>query len=704
MAKPEQDWKQGVSEGDLSASDKINAVIRSIEEKHGKRLADRFRGSVLVYIADKTESPYCQNPDIEEEWSTVKAILDENEQVQANIQDRFHEFQAIIDRTAEIQAKNAERKRLLRERQFEWSEDKDRRSSEIVSWLRCNYPGVLKEKYFNENLSSNPYWKGFKEYAKLILDEIELSTQEALVALPEGFPKLEECFGVFSNNVDRYLTQAKAKDSIFSPEEMLGLYSLSRLFQRENNEKLEELLQIMRGERPSWHHAENRCVAKADFLPATDDDTASINSSGDWQSTQLHNVETIDLPEEKLYVSDVIDMSEIVPGMLNLICSPTGSGKTSFIEGKLKEYASNKPQDMLYLAPIKALAKAVNNRGEKTQIKLPDGKTVLTKKQTGITAMTYAAFGASIKKARDKKSFSSKDWWNTNSVICLDELSQAVHQANYDKDRNNVTMFALQEINKRIRNKSNVVIALSATPRAALDYFVFDKHTAINIIQSTRDLKGLETKSTIRYVDLNEILRIIDPNLRGLVYIKSIKQIEKAVASLRERGINAYGIWSHANQQYRMTDEQRSIADSIASEEKIPDYVQVLFINAAYETGLNIDPVKSPLDYIIVHDSNKDSMTQARGRYRGNLETLYWKASREQSTASLHKIEEEAIAPFLDTWLDKNGRNELQSALCLKDDRGRVLGWPKTVKLIEGSGYTVDKKKKSTMYYKISKS
>ena len=84
--------------------------------------------------------------------------------------------------------------------------------------------------------------------------------------------------------------------------------------------------------------------------------------------------------------------------------------------------------------------------------------------------------------------------------------------------------------------------------------------------------------------------------------------------------------------------------------------IQVLIIHAAYQTGLNIDPSKTRLDYIVVHNSNEDTQTQAKGRYRGDIDVVY---TREKSSECEYVIAQEAIAPYLGIRLYTKDKKEL---------------------------------------------
>lgn len=401
------------------------------------------------------------------------------------------------------------------------------------------------------------------------------------------------------------------------------------------------------------------------------------------------------------YVSDVIDMRELVGGKLNLIYAPTGCGKTTFVETALKRYAKCFSQELLYLVPTRSLSEAAKHRGRKHTKRYESGAVVEWWDQDGMRVMTYASFGNAIQRERQDGTYQSERWWNDDALICLDELSQAVHQAYYG-DGTNATMYALRELVERCKIKSNIVVTLSATPRPAVDYFRFWNQVELNIVKSTLGLTGFETRQTKEYFDLTNLLLSLDKNQRGLIYIGKIDQITQAVSLLEGRGIHAVGIWSTKNANHPLNEGQQEAIRMLVSDERLPDDVQALIINTAYETGLNIRPERSHLDYIVVHNSNEDTITQVRGRYRGDLDTLYRRVNHDDSEGFTRPVSDSLIAPFLGMRLGKNEKRRLMETLNFRDDRGRLIGWTKVARHIRDNGYLVlDKKSGGTRYWMI---
>lgn len=115
-------------------------------------------------------------------------------------------------------------------------------------------------------------------------------------------------------------------------------------------------------------------------------------------------------------------------------------------------------------------------------------------------------------------------------------------------------------------------------------------------------------------------------------------------------------------------------------------------VNGAYETGINIRPEKTKLDYVIVNDSNDETIVQARGRYRSDIETLYKRVSKNDDKKPGRIINHEVIEPYLGIRLDKKMKDELRGKLGFKDEQGRLIGWKATAEELKKEYIVQDKK------------
>ena len=106
--------------------------------------------------------------------------------------------------------------------------------------------------------------------------------------------------------------------------------------------------------------------------------------------------------------------------------------------------------------------------------------------------------------------------------------------------------------------------------------------------------------------------------------------------------------------------------------------------NATAETSINI---RSHMDFFIAHNTDETSITQSRGRYRGDLETLY-----------VYDMKGAVILPaeYLGRPLFMEDLKELRTRLNLKKDgKGHVLSRDDMLTLFSNCGYNCDEDTKN---------
>ena len=122
----------------------------------------------------------------------------------------------------------------------------------------------------------------------------------------------------------------------------------------------------------------------------------------------------------------------------------------------------------------------------------------------------------------------------------------------------------------------------------------------------------------------------------------------------------------------------------IIENEAIDDKYDVFLFNATAETSINL---RSHMDYFIAHNTNETSIAQSRGRYRGNLDTLY-----------IYDPEGMIVVPdeYLDTGLTRTDMKDLREQLKLrKDKKGHDLSIDDMVRRLSDYGYNVEQSKKN---------
>lgn len=643
----------GTSNSNISTKDKVETIAQHIEESFGEKEVLRFRGALTVYASTGCDCyQYEEETPLAKMWAKAKELLDEERSKRKHSPNKFLEaIKQLHER------ESAERQQWL----DHLSESTEMSPDEITIALN-QMPWLEDEATRSNLLDAAPEFESFEE-----LFEHIATGQESYLST------------YLYDNVKTAQGNAAKHGNHFTFDEMAEMLSMcTKCCEEKDWLSWEQLLHKM-------YNAPTPLADMSWLDELNEDEEDNEDKTERYDPIEEH-------PDSRQHISDVISFDEFTPGKINLIFSPCGSGKTTFMETKLKEYAKDRPQEILYLSPTCALRDMVNaHNPTSSTIELPNGRMLKGPKQNGITAITYAKFGHLIEKEKETGAYSRDEWWGKNAVICLDEIQQAVNQLYYDEKRDSITKTALEELIKRSEDDSNLVIAFSATPKSAVnfivDYFHWKK-TGINIVKSVLDLQGYKDNQTIEYNNLDQLIQELDPAKRGMIYIDRISQIKKIVPQLKTRGIPSVGIWSVRSSQ-RMSDKQWKTVNSLVNNDAIPDDVQVLILNAAYQTGLNIDPKKSHLDYVIIHNTNKDAQTQARGRYRGDIDTVYLKSNN----TICKEVNPDTILPFLDRELNQTDKDKLCEVIGFMNSKGRLYKWPTIKKVLIQQGYSIADKK-----------
>jgi hypothetical protein len=128
------------------------------------------------------------------------------------------------------------------------------------------------------------------------------------------------------------------------------------------------------------------------------------------------------------------------------------------------------------------------------------------------------------------------------------------------------------------------------------------------------------------------------------------------------------------------SEEQKRIREFILEKEELPPNYDFIFINAAYETSINI---RGDVNCMIIHTTDETSRTQARNRYRGDLETQYLLLDKKEK--SFLKVP----AEFLNIPLDKEKKKELSDFMGFRNNTNHKVGWPTTKKRLIEAGYEI---------------
>lgn len=284
--------------------------------------------------------------------------------------------------------------------------------------------------------------------------------------------------------------------------------------------------------------------------------------------------------------------------------------------------------------------------------------------KTKIVVATYARFGV---------------WCNKHpgfadhfEIIVCDEVHNLVQFSTFGEE-SNYTAIARESICAAVVRGKTLFVGITATP----DYLKKLRCPQYNVPLDTSVLKHYTVKETVYYASINQLMQRLPVTKRGALYVPRITQMNECADIARECGHNPICLWSPANEQHIMSKEQIDVRVHLLEfEEVLPQY-DLLIINASCETAINI---RSHMDYFIVHNINPTHIEQARGRYRGDLDTLYL----------LDKDKGIVYIPekYLNRKLTSEDKSELIKDLFIKNDKGRFIPWSQLSQMITDSGYT----------------
>jgi superfamily II DNA or RNA helicase len=417
------------------------------------------------------------------------------------------------------------------------------------------------------------------------------------------------------------------------------------------------------------------------------------------------------------YVSELVTYSKIIDGIINLIESPCGTGKTTFFIDEVVKKVKNK-EKTLYLVDTSVLEESLLNKYEK-YLKPYDPSTKVTmifneehlpkhgfgiqikdnfKKDNRAICMTYQKFASIINRSNDN------NFLNNIRFLCCDEVHNLAKYIGYDiqlgtkKEETNLFR-ALEKIVSATENGTFKTLFMTATPYRITTLLKESFNYICNKIVSENELRGYLINSQTVYTNIDNIIKELrrsdlPEDNKILMYVETIKKAEEVRGKLEQNGFNVACLWS-INNERKMDNLSRKVREHIVEEEEIPEYVDVVIINAAYETGYNIFDKENMAQTVIVHSRNSEVITQVRGRIRHDIDSL---VTLNQS-GSIETIKRDGtvvelcptkIEQFLDIPLTKDKKDELVIVLnMLNGKNGRQLRWPSVKTILIESGFKI---------------
>lgn len=378
------------------------------------------------------------------------------------------------------------------------------------------------------------------------------------------------------------------------------------------------------------------------------------------------------------YLSEIVKERKLMGkfGSNNLIISPTGSGKTSFIFGELV-----KEGKYLYLC---------DNSNLKSTIELKD-RTFSNRKD-------LEGFGNFQVEVMCYKSFGKKVRFNNNiikeyDVIFCDEVHNLIDYQSFNDDTD--LSHAIKELFKQYDDTK--IYYFTATPYylELLKKQCKDVDKFVKTLDLTKDIEVKRYTELVKdtftsYQQIPAIMERFDSAFRydgkkALIYTNSIESMRNIKDLLIESNdiFKPVCIWSMNNEENPLFDYQKEVREHLLNTGTLLEPYNVLIINRATETGVDI--VDKNMMYCIINTTNKTEQIQARGRLRHDIIEL---RLRDKTTKKV-LMQSYDINPYLNKPLTKTGKDELCQNMKMYDDRGRLMKWTSISKELIKQGCTI---------------
>ena len=385
------------------------------------------------------------------------------------------------------------------------------------------------------------------------------------------------------------------------------------------------------------------------------------------------------------YLSDVLDTSQFQRSKINLIEAPCGCGKTTCAKGKIADLATSRNK-VLYLIDTtngcNILANCENTNkllawdiGEgsyyNTMTPIPYEQIYPSFNQKPTNDMwvsTYANFGLLIREY-------GPALLNHFEIIIADEAHNMLQFATYSLQPNAASEARDAVRDAAISNKA-LVIAISATPDnlrkdRRFSYYLHE------VLFDKSDLRQYSQKEMGFFSDIHDVMDTLPEGKKGALYTARISQMKHLEDLAREKGRNPISIWSMSNIEHPMSSQQEYVRERILEEEAIPSEYDLFIFNASAETAINI---RSEIDFVIVNNSNRTHIKQARGRVRHDIETLYVPQALNVSICLDEK--------YLNHPLTKQEKMAMRLSTGLKDSHGKPLPYDQLKERLINMGYS----------------
>ena len=416
-------------------------------------------------------------------------------------------------------------------------------------------------------------------------------------------------------------------------------------------------------------------------------------------------------------------------GSVNILNGFAGCGKTEFLLKYLLEqpelYIENIPErlrylqlkknrilyvtdtknlkkQMIYKHNCKELKKGVLNEYVKNDVSID----TIEDYEGKIVTCSYSTLGYYLQTPK------SEEWFIKNFYVVI--FDEAHNLINYEDEYSVKEDSYYSNITYNLDRfaKDSLLIMATATPCKVYKYInEWFKDLEQNTIFNDDSLKGLmhyKNEKLQYYIDIEKAYDLvpsyIEQGKKVFIYTQKIKTMKRIAGKLEAKGLKVLMIWSdNSKDKYPMTKEQEDGIEHILLNEKVEDKYDVVIINDATTTGVNI---KSKEYQVCIIDSyDEDTRVQARNRLRHDIEILIYKhhackdggITLKDTVDFVNDKPKEIEDKYLGVELKGTLKSEVIDKYCPSyctdnNDNWYVQkSWSRLVEWLENNGYEVNK-------------
>lgn len=365
-------------------------------------------------------------------------------------------------------------------------------------------------------------------------------------------------------------------------------------------------------------------------------------------------------------------------GVINLVTSPCGSGKSYHCQQLIEKY--NGEKNIYYVTDTRMLRESV-------QKELPPH----------IKTITYQVLGIILGDEKQRNQF-----FNNTYMIMLDEVHQLFRYARRFNDEKNcdtdkmfykMAITWLYELPKYMK-----VLALSGTPGDLINHANNENEShMLHKVLSDEIVARLNQQHIDNKQQVLSITKWLESEFelskgeQALGYTSTIDNLLTYKAILESKGYKVGVLWSknatgttRQNNDKNFSDEQEQLYEYVKNNNELPKEIDVLLVNGAYESGWNLENNGSSLvQTVFVNTSDHVTITQITNRVRHDirLQVTSQPVPTRSDYFNREWVDDEFFRIrniFIDTWeeshlVDKEGKDNLCNNLNIINENRRLI-------------------------------